>query len=362
MTHKLIIALAILFSCSLYRNCTAWISLDLVLDCGMDLSTKGLKFGGKMRSTFNMTQIFALMFSFLLSLDLYAWGEIGHQVTAEIAEQILAKDEKTLTAIRAIIGVEPLAIASIWPDRVKSDPRFDAFSKYHYITIFRDPKKVADRSAMTVLKKYPLILSDNKSTREAKMMALRYLIHVAGDIHQPLHVGNEFDTGGNSCQVDFQLSTEGEVKRLNLHEVWDTNLVEYVTDKYKREAKSKNKYFGYKEMAPLLMAKYKDLIAGASKDVDIEGWVNESRILRETQVYPDQIADHARPYCRGSSDKSKPQDIPVLGAGYIEVKSLLIEERLVLAGIHMASLLKKTFSGSSLTKPTEAEIIKELML
>ena len=52
------------------------------------------------------------------------------------------------------------------------------------------------------------ILKDINASREMKMIALRFLIHVVGDIHQPLHVGNGYDRGGNVCQVKYQKSPE----------------------------------------------------------------------------------------------------------------------------------------------------------
>src|SRR5690606_5825151 len=154
------------------------------------------------------------------SSSVWAWGDLGHETTGEIAEQIIAKDAKTKNAVQAILGVEPLAKAAIFPDHVRDDGRFNDFAPYHYVTIFRDSQTYTEKNALTILKKYPDILTNRKYPREAKMIALRYLVHVVGDIHQPLHVGNEFDLGGNACQVKWQPSDDNGAVRVNLHSAW----------------------------------------------------------------------------------------------------------------------------------------------
>ena len=62
-------------------------------------------------------------------------------------------------------------------------------------------------------------LKDKKSTKEDKVIALKFLVHLIGDLHQPLHVGNGTDRGGNDVKVKWF----GEAT--NLHNIWDTRLI-----------------------------------------------------------------------------------------------------------------------------------------
>lgn len=301
----------------------------------------------------------------------WAWGELGHQTVAEIAEKILEleNDMQTKKAVRAVLGVEPFAVASVWPDQVRSDERFGDFAPYHFVTIYRNPKQHSDKSAMTVLQKYPQVLTDPKAPREAKMLALRYIIHVVGDIHQPLHIGNEFDRGGNSCQVFWRpypsggdCKAEKPPKATNLHTVWDKDMVEELAYRLKKNAKILVKYFGYKEVAQELMSRHADLIRAESGKIDIDGWVQSSRQLRESQVYPDKLADDTRPYCQNGKDSMACEDIPVLDGKYIEAKMPIVERQLVLGGVHLAALLKQMLSQSKSRVLDEEKILQMLKL
>ncbi|MCB0349944.1 MAG: S1/P1 nuclease [Bdellovibrionales bacterium] len=321
------------------------------------------------------------------SINSFGWGDLGHETTAEIAERLLAEDPRTMTAIRNIIGIEPLALSSTWPDKVRDDERFNDFSPYHFYTIFRDPKTFSEKNAMTVLEKYPNVLTDKKAPQAAKMIALRYIIHVVADIHQPLHVGNEFDFGGNLCKVRIESSNSSNgsgathkdtksdqtlnISNLpNLHSTWDTALVNIVADRIKSQSEKQIKYFGYKQMAPSLMTKYKDLISAQSNSttkanrggVDVTSWIHESARLRETVVYPDQLPDDARPYCLKNSRDIQIQNVPVLNSEYMSRSADLVEQRLVLGGVRLANMLKKIFSQSRRATPTENDILNLLKM
>jgi hypothetical protein len=65
------------------------------------------------------------------------------------------------------------------------------------------------------------ILSDKKSSSEQKNSALKYLIHLVGDAHQPMHVSRAEDKGGNTIQVRFDNAGT------NLHSLWDSKLIDH---------------------------------------------------------------------------------------------------------------------------------------
>jgi hypothetical protein len=63
-------------------------------------------------------------------------------------------------------------------------------------------------------------LKNKDLPQENKLMYLRLLIHIVGDIHQPLHVGRPDDLGGNKIKVLWFNDPA------NLHQVWDDRLIE----------------------------------------------------------------------------------------------------------------------------------------
>ena len=54
-------------------------------------------------------------------------------------------------------------------------------------------------------------------------MALAFLVHFVGDLHQPLHAGDKADKGGNDAKADYGIYGP---PRLNLHSIWDGLLAE----------------------------------------------------------------------------------------------------------------------------------------
>ncbi len=291
----------------------------------------------------------------------YAWGDLGHETTGEIAEQILAKKfPETKQAVIQILGVEPLAVAAKWPDQVRSDERFKGFSPYHFITILPDGTIKPGKNAMVVLQQYVEVLRNKKTPMATKKIALRYIVHVLGDIHQPLHVGNDFDFGGNACQVNWQPSNTDKPRRTNLHTAWDTTVVENILYKFKALSHDTNPYFDYKPLGKALMEKYKT-IATAEEKIDLNAWVKEADTLT-AQVYPDSLPSNARPYCPpGRNVGELPLDqIPRLDGAYVDAAAQIVEKQLVLAGVRIAYFLKSALADQPQSKETDVQILELL--
>lgn len=155
------------------------------------------------------------------------WGATGHRVVGEIANSYLTCKAKK--NIRKILGTESIAISSNWADFVKSDSTMNYLSSWHYINI-KSGMKYSDfaaylqkdtlADAFTRLNFLITELKDKKLLLDKKQMYLRLLIHIVGDIHQPMHVSRAEDQGGNKIKVLwFNEPT-------NLHAVWDDKLIE----------------------------------------------------------------------------------------------------------------------------------------
>lgn len=202
----------------------------------------------------------------------FAWGQTGHRVTGELAEQYLSK--KARRAVHEILGEESLAEASTWADfmRASDEPFWQQEAPpYHYVTVpagksYADVGAPPEGDAITALAKFASVLKDSSATRDEKALALRFTIHIIGDLHQPLHAGNGADRGGN----DFKVVFYGEPS--NLHSVWDSGLID-------REALS------FSEWALWLGPKISKRDVAAWSSADPEVWVAESVALRDT-IYP----------------------------------------------------------------------------
>tara|TARA_B100000029_G_C17506657_1_gene934708 strand:+ start:605 stop:1366 length:762 start_codon:yes stop_codon:yes gene_type:complete len=170
-----------------------------------------------------MTRIIKLIsiIAFLIQ-NLLAWGSTGHRIVGKVAETYLTKNAKT--QIKKLIGHHDLSRMSNWADEIKSDPNWKHANDWHWCTIPDGEyyeKGKHQGLAVEKVRDFIATLKNKKSTKEEKQSALRFLVHLVGDLHQPLHVGNGKDRGGNSVRLKwFGEST-------NLHSVWDSKLIDY---------------------------------------------------------------------------------------------------------------------------------------
>lgn len=170
-----------------------------------------------------------LVFGVLLYLpaQTMAWGMLGHRVVAQIAETNL--NPKTKLALKGIMGNESLAMSSNWADFVKSDKNYDYLYNWHFVN-FAAGLSSADingllkaDTAVNAFTKINFLVNELKKKnlpKAQKIIYIRLLVHIVGDVHQPMHTGRAEDKGGN----DVKLTWFG--KSSNLHSIWDTELVE----------------------------------------------------------------------------------------------------------------------------------------
>jgi hypothetical protein len=171
----------------------------------------------------------------LVSLYGYSWGPTGHRVTGYIAEKYLNKKAKR--EIDRILNGQSLAMASTWMDEVRSDSTYDYTSDWHWVTIpdGENYEKAVKNKNGDVIQTIERIIKELKSHKlSAKQEAdnLRMLIHLVGDIHQPLHVGKGDDRGGNNIKIMwFRVDS-------NLHRVWDSDMIDDTKLSYTELAES----------------------------------------------------------------------------------------------------------------------------
>jgi len=151
------------------------------------------------------------------------WGQNGHRVTGEIAQQHLTKSAKK--NINKILKGQSLAFVSTFADEIKSDRKYREFSPWHYVNMGLDEsyqvaKKNPKGDLVTGISKCISVLKDEKSNEEDKTFYLKMLVHFVGDLHQPMHIGQKEDRGGNNVKVKWF------GKDTNLHAVWDTKMIQ----------------------------------------------------------------------------------------------------------------------------------------
>lgn len=184
-----------------------------------------------------------------------AFGAAGHRIIGRIAELHL-QDSRALKEVRRILTPEgSLAEATVWPDTIKNPLYEDedtgpfrlehpAHDTYHYANLpFQADGyqlSVPGARAMDIVQtmRESISVLRGQSTLFTERQALRYLAHLAGDVHQPLHVGNAFvgargplafvvpegptgwrtTLGGNALLY-------GPADRFNLHAFWDSHAV-----------------------------------------------------------------------------------------------------------------------------------------
>lgn len=182
---------------------------------------------------------FLIALLFLVSFQVFSnddWGKTGHRAVAEIANQYLS--EKAKANIKLLLHGQSLAAASTYADEIKSDEQFDEFKPWHYANVpfdqtYLDHEKSEDGDIVIGIQYCINILEDAASDEEDKSFYLKMLIHLLGDMHQPLHFGLKEDRGANDFYVDWY----GE--HSNFHKVWDSEMIESYGMSYTEMAENK---------------------------------------------------------------------------------------------------------------------------
>lgn len=238
----------------------------------------------------------------------FGWGSEGHRIVAEIAWRHLETGSRE--AVRRLLAPgETLAEASIWADRVRSDPRWEATAPFHYINVPEIAEIDAQRDCpprgciLRAIASFSRDLGDLSRTVERRREALRFVAHLIGDVHQPLHVSHGSDRGGNDIPVLFF------GRATDLHEVWDRWIVERARER------------SWWSWSPRRLSRS---ISAAQRDLWARGspldWAAESLALARTRAYG-------------------PRPGEALGRDYFERNVAVAREQLQKAGVRLAFTL-----------------------
>jgi hypothetical protein len=257
----------------------------------------------------------------------FAWGATGHRSVGLIAEQHM-----TPTALKhaeLILEGHNLAYVSTWADEIRSDPKKygDTFN-WHFTTWQDDVNlhnaNLENKSTGFLLSKVnqqTAMLKNAKSSQAEKAFALKFLVHLIGDLHQPLHVGGSNDQGGNACKVTWHS------KASNLHTVWDSAMLD--------ETK-----LSYTELAAFASQDRTKQQIAQWQTGDLNTWSAESKALRR-KLYPAEVQAPLSPvtyltYCQKNAPS---ESMPKLGYEYSYEFLPLAQERIFQAGVRLAKIL-----------------------
>ena len=170
--------------------------------------------------------VFLALMLAAVSTPALAWGPEGHQIVAAIAARELTPNARA--KVGALLGGDADALMVLdasWADEIR-DARPET-APWHFVDIeigsggynlVRDC--AANNCVVAQILRDEHILSDPRASAPDKAEALRFLIHFAGDLHQPLHAADRHDDGGGKVMLRWRN------KRLSLHQMWDRDVVE----------------------------------------------------------------------------------------------------------------------------------------
>ncbi|MFQ5739681.1 MAG: S1/P1 nuclease [Acidobacteriota bacterium] len=172
-----------------------------------------------------LLKVFFLSVLFCLgvtSSQLLGWGKNGHRIVGEIAQRHLTAT--AASEIARLLRGRGLAQVGNWADEIRSDPAWECAAPFHYVTvpagkIYPEQTLAAEGDAISAVAHYAGVLANPDAATEQRVWALQFLVHIVGDLHQPLHVGRGCDRGGNQIRVSWF------GRETNLHGVWDREII-----------------------------------------------------------------------------------------------------------------------------------------
>ena len=262
------------------------------------------------RGGYPLVFLLAACFSLLLAalpIHAQAWGSQGHQVVANLAQaQLSAKAKREVDRLLALEPGQTLASISTWADENRSP----ATAAWHYINF---PKSSCTYSAerdcpdgqcvVAAIDRQRDILAST-ATDEVRLRALKYLVHLVADVHQPLHAGYGEDRGGNSYQL------QAFMRGTNLHAFWDSGLI---------RALDQDTEVMTARLASSIVstARRQELERAGGTFNAVQAAEESCRIVGHAGFYPGRLVDLA----------------------YIQRFTPLMELRLQLAGVRLAGLI-----------------------
>ncbi|HEV2567211.1 S1/P1 nuclease [Sphingomonas sp.] len=263
----------------------------------------------------------------LMPAGAQAWWDYGHKTIAAIAWdevkpttraklKILLARSTTLETPKC--PARTLEEASVWADCIKSGERFSYVFPWHFQNV--DVCKPSDVKAAcpfgncvsAQVTRNARLLADKSLPMRERVQALALLVHLVGDLHQPVHAADRADQGGNRTTASY-----GEAAgRKSLHLVWDGYLAERAISSPRGEA------------AGLLSEAAADERRALTRG-SVEDWSHETWDVARRVTY----GAHAQDPC------ATPIEHAVLDNAKIEAAIPVVRGQVLRAGLRLARML-----------------------
>ncbi len=261
--------------------------------------------------------IYLLSFFLLQPQIAFAWNATGHRLVAQIAwtqlkPQTKIKVNTLIHRLDDAYGPVNFVNASVWADWIRGHD-VSAFDQWHYINCHLN-RPVSrcwlnkKNHIIWAIAKAETVLNSQKANTFEKAFFLRFLIHLVGDAHQPLHtvhyVGGRFprgDAGGNAYKIHA-----GRYK--NLHAYWDAGLGTFQRHQIKQQANE------------IMQAYPKQRLKNEINQLDPRQWVAENHAIANAAIY--KIAYKGYPSKHYRQKNKKIVDKQIALAGYRLAKIL----------------------------------------
>ncbi|HEX4964712.1 MAG TPA: S1/P1 nuclease [Thermoanaerobaculia bacterium] len=283
---------------------------------------------------------------------IHAWGCEGHQIVATIAGSQLTPNARAqvnkllknnpidpqLKRFCKSKGLTNMQDGATWADDIRTS---NGTAEEHFVDIPRAdtsgnvvaacPDKCITKAMSSNLDK----LKSSSSSDKEKADALRYLLHYAGDIHQPLHCADNNDRGGN-CVLVRAVTPQSKVTE-PMHSAWDKEFVRAIMNGGPVTA-----------TATALSKKFKtDIATWKSGSVDVDAWALESHKIAEDIAYEKlpgggpKAEPSANPPVKVCPEPAKPAI--QLNAAYRDAAQTVIPEQLAKGGARLALMLNSVW-------------------
>lgn len=274
--------------------------------------------------TFTMTichRLSAIAVFFLAALSpqiALSWGSDGHRLVAMLADQDLSP--RARIAVGRLLNGSDLADVSTWMDDVRSERQFSFMKRWHFVNInVCHPQRAQCAGGDCAPERIKWAQTELRSSDPGRQLfALKVLVHLVGDIHQPLHAADNGDGGGNGVQVSNRSCGR---YGCDLHVYWDSYLV-------------RNLMRGRSQSA--VLSELHNLSTSSSPEVDTQdpySWALESEQVAASVAY-------AFPgFSCGQNDSASLNDSYDLHA------TSAIKLQLAKAGRRLARILNKAFTS-----------------
>ena len=286
-----------------------------------------------------LLKVVAALLVLTLTPSAFAWGPTGHRVVAEIAQRHLTPAAQS--KVSQLLDGRTLADVANWPDDLRSDSRYDKYKLLHFATVkngltsYRDSEKARCGDLVVAIDAFTAFLRTNSreslftvkaltdktdgtdqgacNRQETEPIspatALSFLVHLMGDLHQPLHVGG-LDLGGNQVSVSWMDRWSS-----NLHSVWDDEMVDY-------------ERFDYVQYARFL---------DRASEADAKRW-----LAGDTIAYADEaVAMRSKLYVY--PDGPVTNGMPKIAYGYVGAQRERMREQLLKGGLRLAGVLNSVY-------------------